>query len=330
MVGVGITLSVVLLVAVAAWIAATWGRPHRSGLAVMLAGAALTTAVIAALPRESIVTGRHREAFFLSWTLSLILFITVAAELDTGVRSPIVLLLFLTLVYAALSYPRWAVAVISGVSLLAVLGLGLVSSRLSSSPTQPVYLAGLMLTLAISGVMCMLQARIQQQARAELGRLLRSDPLTGCLNRLGFAERMTNALRAEAPGLSLVLLDFDGFKLVNDLHGHAAGDELLRWAARAMSDALRPGDCLGRLGGDEFAALLPATGAEQAHAVAARLQLALSARISASAGTASTEIDGTDPELLHRHADERLYRIKRERVGLGAAPVAESTPAADA
>jgi diguanylate cyclase (GGDEF)-like protein len=325
MIGVGVSLSVVLLVAVSAWIAATWSRPHRGGLLAMVAGAALTTAVIAVLPREPIVTSRHREAFFLTWSLALILFITVAAELDTGVRSPIVLLLFLTLVYAALSYPRWAVAVISIVSLLAVLGLGLLRSSQSGAPGQPIYLAGLMITLAISGVMCMLQARIQEQARADLGRLSRSDPLTGCLNRLGFAERMADELRRASqggPDLSLLLLDFDGFKLVNDLHGHAAGDELLRWATQTMSGALRPGDCLSRLGGDEFAALLPATNPEQAEMVAARLQLALSARISASAGTASTAVDGTDAELLHRRADERLYAIKRTRVGLGAATVA--------
>lgn len=325
MIGVGISLSVVLLAAVSAWIAVTWARPHRGGLLVMVGGAALTTAIIAMLPRERIVTSRHREAFFLSWTLSLILFITVAAELDTGVRSPIVLLLFLTLVYAALSYPRWAVAVISCVSLLSVLGLGLLSTPLSGSATQPVYLGGLMLTLAISGVMCMLQARIQEQARAELGRLSRSDPLTGCLNRLGFGERLSAELASAeqgGPQLSLILLDFDGFKLVNDLHGHAAGDELLRWAAQAMSTALRPGDCLSRLGGDEFAALLPAADAQQADAIAARLQLALSLRICASAGTASTATDGTDPDLLHHRADERLYAIKRARDERAAAPVA--------
>ncbi len=312
MIGVGITLSAVLLAAVSAWIAATWDRPHRGGLVAMVVGAALTTVVIAMLPRERIVDGRYRELFFLSWSMSLILFITVAAALDTGVRSPIVLLLFLTLVYAALSYPRWAVAVISVVSLLSVLGLGMMNGSLSSAPTQPIYLAGLMLTLAISGVMCMLQARIQEQARVELGRLSRSDPLTGCLNRLGFSERLAGPARTD-PGLSLILLDFDDFKAVNDVHGHAAGDELLRWAAQTMSATLRPGDFLARLGGDEFAALLPGTNSEQALVIAERLQLALSARVFASAGVASTETDGSDPELLHQRADERLYRAKRAR-----------------
>jgi diguanylate cyclase (GGDEF)-like protein len=179
--------------------------------------------------------------------------------------------------------------------------------------------------------MCMLQARIQEQARAELGRLSRSDPLTGCLNRLGFAERLGEELRRTnqgGPDLSLVLLDFDGFKLVNDLHGHAAGDALLRWAAQAMTGALRPGDCLSRLGGDEFGALLPAADPARAKAIADRLQMALSARISASAGTASTSVDGTNAERLHHRADERLYAIKRARVGLGATAVTASNQAA--
>ncbi len=121
MISAGLWLSVLLLASVTLWIAATWGRPHRGGLAAMVAGAALATAIVAVLPRERIVAGRLREPFFLTWSLSLIAFITVAAGLDAGVRSPVVLMLFLTLVYAAISYPRWLVAVVSGVSLLAVL-----------------------------------------------------------------------------------------------------------------------------------------------------------------------------------------------------------------
>jgi diguanylate cyclase (GGDEF)-like protein len=310
MIGVGLWLSGVLIVAVAAWVAATWGHPHRAGLAVMVAGAALTTAAIAFLPRERIVDSRLREPFFMSWSLSLIVFIAVAAALDSGVRSPLVLLLFLTQIYAALSYPRLAVAVLSIVSLLVVLVLSLFDTDRSGGPTDPVYLVGLMLTLSCSGVMCVLQARIQDQARKELARLSRSDPLTGCLNRLGFAERLGQELR-QSPGVALVVLDFDGFKAVNDQHGHAAGDELLKWAAETMTQALRPSDVLGRLGGDEFAALLPGASAEQARLVADRLRLALSARVCASAGVASTEVDGGEAEVLHHRADERLYRAKR-------------------
>lgn len=320
MIGAGVGLSVLLLVAVSGWIAETWQRPHRGGMVAMCVCAAVATAIIAAVPHERIVLSRWREPFFLSWSLSLIAFITIAAGLDAGVRSPVVLMLFLTLVYAALSYPRWMVALVSAVSLLAVLLLSQLGGSDGGPPTDPVYLTGLMLTLAVTGVMCVSQARIQEEARAELGRLSRSDPLTGCLNRLGFAERMASELtaaRREHSPVSLVVLDFDDFKIINDERGHSAGDELLCWATRAMSEALRPGDALGRLGGDEFAALLPGIGIDAGRHVADRLQLALSTRIGACAGVASTSQDGLDDEQLHRCADERLYAAKHGRPPVG-------------
>jgi diguanylate cyclase (GGDEF)-like protein len=317
MIGAGLWLSALLLGSVGLWIAFTWDRPHRAALAALAAAAAAATGAIALLPRERVVAGRWREPFFLTWSLSLIAFIAVSAGLDDGVRSPMVLMLFLTLVYAALSYPRWAVSVISGASLLAVVILGEVNAgRAGSGPTDFMYLAGLMLTLAVTGIMCICQARIQQQARTELQRVSRTDPLTGALNRLGFTERMEAELRRSAHAgtpLALLLLDFDDFKAVNDEHGHAAGDELLRWAVGAMSSALRPGDALGRLGGDEFAALLPATRWQDAGDAAARLQLALSLRVAASAGTAATDADGGEAETLHHCADQRLYAAKRAR-----------------
>ncbi len=316
MIGAGIWLSVVLLAAVSGWIAATWGRPHRGGLTAMVAGAALATVIVGLLPHERIVAGRLREPFFLTWSLSLIAFITVAAGLDAGVRSPVVLMLFLTLVYAALSYPRWLVAVVSVVSLAAVLILSQAVDPRGGAPTDPVYLGGLMLTLALTGVMCICQARIQEQARSELGRLSRCDHLTGCLNRLGFTERLTAELsrvKRTDGVLALVVLDFDEFKVINDRHGHSAGDELLCWATQAMAAALRPADALGRLGGDEFAALLPDANSEQGRHVADRLLLALSARISASAGVACTRGDGLDADVLYHSADERLYDAKRCR-----------------
>jgi diguanylate cyclase (GGDEF)-like protein len=100
------------------------------------------------------------------------------------------------------------------------------------------------------------------------------------------------------------VLDFDDFKAVNDGLGHSAGDELLCWATRAMTETLRPVDALGRLGGDEFAALLTDTDADQARHVAGQLRLALSARISVSTGVATTrgeELDAAGHRALVRH-----------------------------
>ena len=135
MITAGVCLSGVLLVAVGVWIAATWDQPHRGGLLAVSVAAGVATAVVACLPRERILASRHRELFFLAWSLSLIAFITVAAGLDDGARSPIVLMLFLTLVFAALSYPRGTVALVSALSLLAVLGLSQVPAH--GGPTDP-------------------------------------------------------------------------------------------------------------------------------------------------------------------------------------------------
>ena len=311
MIGAGVWLSVVMIVALGGWIASTWSQPHRGGLTVIAVSAALATVVIAVIPHRAVVRGPYREVFFLSWSLSLIALITIGAGLDRGVRSPMILLLFVTHVYAALSYPRWAVSLVSGVSLLAVLALGLIAGTGGHGPIDPVYLIGLMLTLSVTGVMCIWQARIQQDARSSLARLSRSDPLTGCLNRLGFTERLELALAGSVTGPTLVLLDFDGFKRVNDEFGHSAGDELLRWATEQMSAALRPGDSLGRLGGDEFAILLPETENGEGRHVAERLRFALASRIAASAGVATAPSDGLSADALHLRADERLYEAKR-------------------
>ncbi len=315
MIGAGIHLSVVAVLGCAVWIALTWHEPHRAGLVAMVGSAALTTAIIAVIPRARIIHSRHRELFFVAWSLSLVAFVSVAAGLDAGVRSPMVLMLYLTLVYAALSYPRWAVAVVSGAVLLAVVALSVIVGTGGHGPVDPYWLGGLVLTLSISATMCIWQSRLQHDVRLELSRISRADPLTGCLNRLGFGERLAAELaRVEAggPGLALVLVDLDQFKAVNDQFGHSAGDELLCWATTAMAGVLRPGDALGRLGGDEFAALLPAADAEEGRRAAERLRFALAARISASAGVAAAPDDGTEPDPLHHRADERLYEAKRQ------------------
>ena len=157
------------------------------------------------------------------------------------------------------------------------------------------------------------------------------DPLTGVLNRRGFEEAanraVANALRHRQP-LSLAVADLDRFKAVNDLHGHATGDLLLRRFASAIDEAIRQGDLLGRMGGEEFVLLLVNTPADAAVAVIDRLRrdvatLTLATdpplTVTTSFGVAQlTPADGSLDALIAR-ADGALYRSKqggRDRVTL--------------
>ncbi len=153
------------------------------------------------------------------------------------------------------------------------------------------------------------------------------DPLTGLANRALLLDRVGHALeRAGRKGgpVSLLFVDLDGFKAVNDAHGHSAGDEVLVELARRVTSALRPGDTAARLGGDEFVVLCDGAGPEQAAGVADRLRAAAAApfdlgggvvvRLGAAVGTSTTRSGqggARDPVALLREADQQMYLAKR-------------------
>jgi len=143
-----------------------------------------------------------------------------------------------------------------------------------------------------------------------------TDPLTGLLNRRAFGERVAQELargrRTGAP-VALLFADVDGFKAVNDRHGHAAGDAALVAITAALSEELRETDSLARIGGDEFAVLLPETDAGGAAEAAARLRARIArGRFPAiSIGSAAQGSGGETAEDLLRSADLALYAAKR-------------------
>lgn len=327
----GVAVTVVLMVPLVAWLVWTKRRPFRPEMAAILVAALVGTVVVGLLPAERIVRSRLREAFFLTWSALDIAAISALAWLDGGIGSPATLVLFLTLAFAALSYPLLSMAMVVGFTAVAVAALQLVSSPGAGGfhPDAP-YSMMLLVSLALTGVLCVWQASLHASQRTELARLSRTDPLTGCLNRRGFAERLDAELRAaERPDadVALALLDLDDFKAVNDAHGHAAGDELLRWVASTVGALTRGEDVVGRLGGDEFAVVLPGGDLASAQVLAERLAAALAERIGASVGIATRRRDGHDAEMLHRRADARLYA--RKRAGL-IARQDEPTPPAPA
>lgn len=170
-----------------------------------------------------------------------------------------------------------------------------------------------------------------QQANAELRTQALTDPLTGLLNRRALVQELDRqlamALRA-GHWLLVAALDLDGFKQVNDQHGHDAGDALLRGVALALRKALRGGDVLARMGGDEFVAVglgpkRDVDGAAAAALFQQRLaassvgQYAAGARCisyaGASVGAVAVDPRTVDAEEALREADAAMYRVKAER-----------------
>jgi diguanylate cyclase (GGDEF)-like protein/PAS domain S-box-containing protein len=142
--------------------------------------------------------------------------------------------------------------------------------------------------------------------------LARTDGLTGVMNRAAWrtqlADQLIRSERSLKP-VTVLMLDLDRFKTLNDTQGHAAGDRALKACAGGWVGALRAVDTLGRLGGDEFAALLPDCGLEDARLVAERVGDATLSEISCSMGLASWDREESADHLLNR-ADEALYRAK--------------------
>ena len=164
-------------------------------------------------------------------------------------------------------------------------------------------------------------AAATHEARTRLASLAGTDALTGLGNRRTFddllAAEVDRAGRHGEP-LSLVLLDIDHFKSVNDRFGHQAGDRVLVEAGRRLVAIARRGEAVTRIGGEEFAWILPRTAGAGAEAAAARALLAISdapfediGRLTISAGVSELSETGEGPEMVAR-ADRMLYRAKAE------------------
>ena len=176
-------------------------------------------------------------------------------------------------------------------------------------------------TIANEAAIALENARLYEEARALADR----DPLTGFFNHRYLHERFgqeaVRARRGHRP-LSLLMLDLDDFKLVNDSFGHLLGDDVLRWTADLIRKTLRASDVPARYGGDEFAILLPDADHDEAAATAARLRNAfasgafsrdgrLTVPVGVSIGAATFPADGRTAAELIAVADAGLYRMKR-------------------
>ena len=175
----------------------------------------------------------------------------------------------------------------------------------------------------ISTLLLVMFGRLDAQHR-QLNKLSYTDVLTGLPNRRYFMDRLQAEVTRQgrtAQPLSLMLIDADHFKKVNDTHGHAVGDEVLTVLARLLGECVRtPTDLAARLGGEEFAVLLPDTTVDEAEAVCWRIHSRLAEHAFQASGqtfhlTVSigvAQCHGQSAEVVLKQADRNLYRAKQE------------------
>src|SRR5687768_10630902 len=237
-IGAGVRLTLVICAAGWLYVAATWDRPDRQLIASLFGLGAVVALLFVLIPHERVVRSRWREPFFLLWSITQIALTAVVATADGGSNSPLALLFFVPVVFAALSYPLASVVAIGALDYIAYIAVGVAGTQ-----PDPEYVGFFALCLGCTAALCGWHARNQEGRRDALARVSRADPLTGCLNRRGFEERfdaeLSNALRNGRP-FGLISVDLDHFKAVNDSRGHAAGDELLQLTVETMQETLRP------------------------------------------------------------------------------------------
>lgn len=220
---------------------------------------------------------------------------------------------------------RWTLLGTLSVMLVSVVFNTVVFDDLGKPALQRSMLSAIALPLLLGGPMFFwlgLRLRSLAMINARLGMVARTDSLTACLNRGAFTAKVTALLASREPGGSgtLLMIDADNFKAINDLYGHDVGDEALTIIARAIRSVLRAGDLVGRLGGEEFGVYLPRSNKRAADMVAERIRHAVNLAIFAPDGrqrALSVSIGGAvfngpaSFSELFRIADQHLYAAKQ-------------------
>lgn len=281
-------------------------------------------------------TSRHPERWAAAGWAIAPLMIAVSVALTGGAESPAAAWFALPAVTLGARFERRGV--LAGlayvVTLLLLVTVGLDAALVLDRPDRVIF------PLAIVVAVAILSAAVTQSDREHRhGAVV--DQLTGLLNRAALAQRFGEleeqaAQSDRALSVGMVVADLDHFKVVNDEHGHAMGDSVLKDVAYAMRKTLRAFDLVYRIGGEEFVVLLPGAEPDTAVEIAERLREAVShasddtgaVPVTMSLGVSIARAPGIDFEALFKASDSALYEAKRagrDRVVMAGATAAVLT-----
>jgi diguanylate cyclase (GGDEF)-like protein len=318
-IGFGVFLAETVVVMV--YLAVTPYGPHRPTLWAV-AGSWLVFASAGIWSAPMVVAKPWRTKYSVTWTMLSSGAVGIVAGLDGGTDSPVILLLFLPLVFAALMYTPRAAGLCGATSLLSAGTLTVMTTRAGPDLGDAVMLLAVLAGASVLSVAASInRTRMENHERllmASIARLAATDELTGCAVRRVLIQRMaeeiTRSMRNGQP-LSLMMIDVDRFKAVNDTYGHLAGDQVLARVGSVLRSDARGSDLVCRLGGDEFALLLPDTWPSAAFDIAQRIRrnvfVTTEVAVTLSIGIGSLDALRPTVEQMFDDADRALYDVKR-------------------
>lgn len=330
--GVGVALAIYFVI--------TWNSaPHRLLMALITVAAAVPMPLAIAYARE-LVASKYRQPVFIAWNIGCYLLILVLSVLDGGISSPIALLWYLPTIYLMFGYSQRAVMLCAPLGML----MYLLSAWLTPSPfpytlfvLQLILLADSLMLVSLGVISSHRRDRKTAALQRRLAVLASTDDLTGCLNRRALMESVAMEVRSAArhrQSVSMLMIDVDRFKGINDNHGHMAGDDVLRRLGSSLRRAVDERAWVGRVGGDEFSVVCRDIGSEAAIALARRLLetthlLGRNPQVSVSIGVCTLSGADLSEGSLQEAADSALYTAKTQGRNQFAV-YAESSPRAAA
>jgi diguanylate cyclase (GGDEF)-like protein len=255
----------------------------------------------------------EQAVFILSMLVMLAIFIANVVLADPSLR--LYVLYALPLLAIGMHTPRRSLYVVGVLTALSLEALTFVSMH------QPIAtMIGNLLLEAVVAVVCLSVADTARDSYLQMLNLARTDDLTGLMNRRAFVRAAEQEIERQARyggEFSLLLLDLDGFKGLNDRHGHHIGDQALRRLATALRNNTRRSDAVARLGGDEFVVLMPNTPKMACAGICHQLRKAVAGdgkeaglSMTASIGSVTFEQPPESVDAALQAADEAMYRAK--------------------